>query len=102
MLSNLLLGQPPEILQLLVVPRQIGLSAHDTALHEEGLGALQARVRRPAVGLDVVSDRVVSYHPGVHVDAGRLGQGTFSGLSKAHISIQPFSERKRKRELPIA
>lgn len=84
-LRDLVLGQPLEVLEVLDVGGQIGLTGHDAALHEEGL----LTVRLGAGGLvdvglavfvDVVSGGVVADHPGVHVDTGGFGEGTLGGL----------------------
>lgn len=84
-LCNLLLGQPLEVLQVLLVLSQVRLSGHDAALHEERLLA-QYLCLRGGVHLwsseivNVVADWVKAYHPGVHVNACSLLEGSFSGL----------------------
>lgn len=82
---DLLLGQPPEVLETQRVDAQVGLSGHDAALHEEGLLAQQLDLGLlvdlgfPEI-VDEVANGVVSDHPGVHVDTGGLGEGSLCGL----------------------
>lgn len=89
--GNLLLSQPLEVLQTLYVGGQVSLSSHDTTLYEECLLA-EPLLASCGVGLgvsevvDVVANRVIANHPGVHVHTSRLFQGTFSGLCRRSIS----------------
>lgn len=89
-LRDLILCQPLEILQAERAGREISLTSHDTRLHEEGLLAVKLSssglVRDGfAVVEDVMSGGVVADHPGVHVDAGRLGKGAFGSLFQARL-----------------
>ena len=83
-LLDLILGHPLEVLKVLDISAQVGLSCHDAALHEEGLFTKDCSAGLVGLWLsgvvDVVADGVVANHPGVHVDAGRLREGTLSGL----------------------
>ena len=84
-LRNLLLGQPFEVLQVLLILSQVRLSGHDAALHEERLLAQDLCLRSgvhlwSAEIVNVVADWVESYHPGVHVDTCSLFDGSFGGL----------------------
>lgn len=84
-LRNLLLGQPLEILQVVLVFQQVRLSGHDTALHEEGLLAQHCDASLcvqlgPSEIVNVVADWVVAHHPGVHIHASGLFKGSFSSL----------------------
>lgn len=82
---NLILGQPLEVLETLVVGLEISLAGHDAAFHEESLlaqkldSSLLIHLGLPVV-VNVVANRVVADHPGVHVDTSRLGEGSFSSL----------------------
>lgn len=88
-LRDLILGHPLEVLEVLDVSAQVGLSCHDPALHEEGLFAEDCSAGLVGLGLsgvvDVVADGVVANHPGVHVDSGGLCKGTLSGLSSINV-----------------
>jgi len=83
-LRDLILGHPLEVFEVLDVSVQIGLARHDPALHEESLFTKDCSAGLVGLRLsgvvDVVADGVVANHPGVHVDSGRLCEGTFSGL----------------------
>lgn len=126
-LGDLVLGQPLEVVQVLHIRSQVRLTCHDPRLHEEGLlteglGASRLVDPRFAVGIDMVPGRVVADHPGVHVDAGRLGKGTFGSLetdaeltnlsNKKHMSLESrhsthltqslFHLHGRAGELPVS
>lgn len=94
-LLNLLLGQPFVIGEMLCVGPEIGLTGQNAALEEESLlacnkllGDLVRLGRLECIG--VVADWVETDEPGVHVDAGGFGEGTFCCLRVVINSVFPF------------
>lgn len=82
-LSQLILGEPLEIRQLMLVALEIGLTSHDSPLEEEDLlprCLLGFRILGWDWLVDDVRNRDAAHNPRVHVDAGRLGEDTGSSL----------------------
>ena len=84
-LSNFILGKPLEVVQAILVFRQVRLPAHDAGLHEEDLlaelfGAFFWVGDRFGVCDDLVANRHMPDDPGVHVRAGGVEYDAFGCL----------------------
>lgn len=95
-LLGLLLREPLVLAQAEQVALQVRLAGHDARAHEEGPDArpleLVVLVRRVE---DVVARGGVADDPGVHVDAGGLGQDALSGLVVYILAMVFFSGKER-------
>src|SRR5690554_209545 len=86
-LRDFLLGQPHEVLEVVLVVLEVSLAGHDSRLHKEDLLVLPVALVGGREFMYAVTYRHVTDEPGVHVDAGGLRKcplSSLSRISKAH------------------